>query len=178
MRCINTPKTPPLRRRCTVARKHQASKDALRLFLAVAFLFNVFIVVRKHRVPKGALRLVLTVDILQDIDVESESTERQKVHYDSLLGTFTEYHASCQKTPSAKRCIKTSYSPVLPVHVPGSQKAPSAKRCIKTLQFTERLLEEGRQKAPSAQNFARNSPSDHNRQTPETAEYQQPDFKH
>ena len=132
MRCINTPKTPPLRRRCTVARKHQASKDALRLFLAVAFLFNVFIVVRKHRVPKGALRLVLTVDILQDIDVESESTERQKVHYDSLLGTFTEYHASCQKTPSAKRCIKTSYSPVLPVHVPGSQKAPSAKRCIMT----------------------------------------------
>ena len=33
-----------------------------------------------RRAPKGALRLVLTVDFLQDIDVVSESTERQKVH--------------------------------------------------------------------------------------------------
>ena len=35
--------------------------------------------VRKHRAPKGALRL-LRRDQREVLDVESESTERQKVH--------------------------------------------------------------------------------------------------
>ena len=65
--------------------------------------------VRKHRAPKGALRHTPSVE-----------------QFD---------HSSCQKAPSAKRCIKTVQN-----HLPGKirkrprQKAPSAKRCIKTAQ--------------------------------------------
>ena len=36
--------------------------------------------VRKHRAPKGALRLPVFVSLVFDVCVESESTERQKVH--------------------------------------------------------------------------------------------------
>ena len=69
--------------------------------------------VRKHRAPKGALRPV------QDLHLR--------------CGLVT-----CQKAPSAKRCIKTSERGVLSPRSPGSQKAPSAKRCIKTFRCGHR----------------------------------------
>ena len=86
----------------------------------------------------------------------------------------------CQKAPSAKRCIKTALTGTIVTVYWLGQKAPSAKRCIKTVAgvaLPTHAVEED-QKAPSAQNLARNSPSDHNRQMPDTAEYQQPEFKH
>ena len=61
--------------------------------------------VRKHRAPKGALRLTYS-----------------RVRASKFL--------SCQKAPSAKRCIKTDLLSSRHCLIP--QKAPSAKRCIKT----------------------------------------------
>ena len=57
---------------------------------------------------------------------------------------------SCQKAPSAKRCIKTTPQPNTTQQA-GGQKAPSAKRCIKTWNTWDRVLYAvTSQKAPSA----------------------------
>ena len=69
-------------------------------------LLNRLIAIRKHRAPKGALRL-------------SASTPHG-------------ISSSCQKAPSAKRCIKTHSSLELLHRLQARQKAPSDKRCIKT----------------------------------------------
>ena len=60
-----------------------------------------------------------------------ESAERQKVHYDRHDVSLS-LRATCQKAPSAKRCIKTQHIDLIDVTRLGSQKALSAKRRIKT----------------------------------------------
>ena len=109
-----------------------------------------------------------------------------------------------QKAPSAKRYIKTQVRQerenrvvvarnhrapkgalrqmVLTVHslICGSgQKAPSATRCIKTIHASwhERSSSPS-QKAPSGQNFARNSLLSTLHHLLEAAEFQRSDFKH
>ena len=60
-------------------RKHRAPKGALRL-RRTDHGYQDHCPVRKHRAPKGALRLCIAVCDLAVGTIESESTERQKVH--------------------------------------------------------------------------------------------------
>ena len=105
----------------------------------------------------------------------SESTERQKVHQDTVDTLLGRPALTGQKAPSAKRCIKTPWEAreyltledvrkhrapkgasrrarhSLTVLInPAGQKAPSAKRCIKTPGLQRRAdRPDQRQKAPS-----------------------------
>ena len=86
-------------------RKHRAPKGALRP-LTSKLGCDTGPLVRKHRAPKGALR--------------------------RMVGRFRPLRVvSRQKSPSAKRCIKTRMLDRQNSDR-ASQKAPSAKRCIKT----------------------------------------------
>ena len=79
-RCIKTPPCATAsNRRSLPVRKHRAPKGALRH--AMRGLASNLVPVRKHRAPKGALR---------------------HIGFPVAVAVF-----SCQKAPSAKRCIKT-----------------------------------------------------------------------
>ena len=69
--------------------------------------------------------------IVEDAVGESESTERQKVHYDVESSISLNASHACQKAPSAKGALRHGAVPICSA-VRLRQKAPSAKRCIKT----------------------------------------------
>ena len=88
------------------------------------------------------------------------------------------FSGSRQKAPSAKRCIKTgALTPFLTAAIT-RQKAPSAIRCIKTVVHHQQCGSGYGQKAPSGQNFARNSLLSTLHHLFEAAEFQRSDFKH
>ena len=86
----------------------------------------------------------------------------------------------CQKAPSAKRCIKTARKTVaheVTSHPVRKHRAP--KGALRQHNRVEREVNDfRRQKAPSGQNFARNSLLSTLHQLLEVAEFQRSDFKH
>ena len=104
-RCIKTGSRSPCGSKRASVRKHRAPKGALRLGRFVT-AGRVYLEVRKHRVPNGALRLGSTVFTSHSLGL-SESTEPQKMHYDSSILDALDFFLSCQIVPSAIRRIKT-----------------------------------------------------------------------
>ena len=111
--------------------------------------------VRKHRAPKGALRrLATSLRRCGRLSVRKHRAPKGALR------------------PRNRRSARDSSSVL-------SQKAPSAKRCIKTGALTPFLTAAiTRQKAPSGQNFARNSLLSTLHHLFEAAEFQRSDFKH
>ena len=133
-------------------RKHRAPNGALR---HGCHYFSLEIGrVRKHRAPNGALRQVNRA--LQECSV--------------VCG---------QIAPSATRRIKTYGTLAANRQHPHCQIAPSATRRIKTIHASWHARSSSpSQKAPSGQNFARNSLLSTLHHLLEAADFQRSDFKH
>ena len=88
-------------------RKHRAPKGALRLASRAQQLVSNGQPVRKHRAPKGALRRkVRNIVCVQRGWVRKHRAPKGALRRTNLLSLCIYF--SCQKAPSAKRCIKTS----------------------------------------------------------------------
>ena len=111
------------------ARKHRAPKGALRLLTLIVIQF-VYVPARKHRAPKGALRHY-GFSCQGSILFLTESTERQKVHYDKAGGGMTQVKIKVRKHRAPNGALRPREGGSLGT-VTAREKAPSAKRCIKT----------------------------------------------
>ena len=111
-------------------RKHRAPKGALRRPSGKTST-GLLQLVGKHRAPKGALRNHVEYAI-RPIGGNGQKTPSAKRCIKTACGHAGYRQRWCQKAPSAKRCIKTVNTQLLGTSHATSQKAPSAKRCIKT----------------------------------------------